>query len=135
MFIANASVSGVILFLSSLTALLSMTSPNTFWALVGQFQLMMLVPMLGGYLHDDVVKYCVGVDYSLFSFSFIPNLHLPGVQHALEYLDYKQEDEYLKEIDLESASSVVNLFKIFQTLSFIVILHLVYLLVFKVIQK
>lgn len=89
--------------------ILSSTSPQSIWLMVGQFQLLMLLPMTGAYMPDDIVQYWAGMDFTLVSMSFLSLSNIPGFAQFIDVFGFDQEDWYLRKIDIESGNTFVNL--------------------------
>ena len=78
------------------------------WAIINQFQLYILLLLTGAYIPGNVKKYLSGIEIILFDFDFIPLLDLPLLDELKRFLDFDQSSEMLKDIDIESGSSVIN---------------------------
>lgn len=67
---------------SVVAAGMSMSSPQGAFSIVNQFQLLILIPLAGTYLPEDVIAFITGMDFTMFSFDFIPFEDIPMI-HSL----------------------------------------------------
>ena len=103
--------------------------------MIHQFQMYLLLPLLGAHIHDNVVQFIVGMDFAMFSFNFLPTYKLFGFKHANSYLSIAQDQEYLESIGLESKSAIVNNLQMALVVCLLIILHLLYLPIHKYLSK
>ena len=109
--------------LSLLNALLSGGSPQTSFSMFNSIQLILLLPLIGTYMPFDVLSFIIGMDFSMFSINIF-DIHLEDFIPKWTYLlDFEQKDLYLSLIGLESGSSILNVFDIFQSFIFVPIIH------------
>ena len=78
----------------STTSILSATSTQGAWASINQFQLYLLVPMLGIYIHQDVLDFLKGFGFAFFSFSFLRVEEFSFINHLLSLFS-KQDNTLL----------------------------------------
>ena len=63
------------------TSILNLSSPQALWMIANQFQLMLLLPLTGAFIPEDVVYYFTGEGFLNFNFNFIPTIDSPiGVE-------------------------------------------------------
>jgi hypothetical protein len=96
----------------TLTSITSSSSQGI-WSSSNQCQMLMLLPLVGAHLPDDVLFFLQELDFTLFSFSFIPSIKLDGSYTLPQMLEMDQKIEYLEDIGLESRLTIVNSFKLF----------------------
>lgn len=84
------------------------SSSAGFFSLINQFQMYMLLPLLGAFIHDSVISFFTGMDFALFKLNFIPFKKIWGLGRLMNYLSIEQDDKYFNEIGFESKSSFVN---------------------------
>lgn len=113
--------------LSMGAAVLSMSSPQGAFSLLNQFQLFILLPMIGAYIPQKIVELITGMSFSMFSFSFIPFEKIPIVFDLFNSFDYAQDDSYFDEIGLTSGSTFLNHIALIIIVSTVVICHLTFL--------
>jgi hypothetical protein len=106
-----------------------LSSPVVLWAILGQFQLLLLLPLTTAYLHPDIVDYLKAFDYALLSMSFIPSEDILG--EGTLTLDYDQEDAYLNEIGFDSGSAFVNASPLIIFVLMIISVHITMLTIYK----
>ena len=68
----------------------------------------MLLMLTGAYLTNDIVKFITGMDFTLMSFQFLNAKEISILKPIIDYLHYKQKDESLNEIGIESSSTLIN---------------------------
>jgi hypothetical protein len=90
------------------SAILTSSSPQGAFSMINQFQMLLLLPLIGAHIPFDIVQIIIGMDFTLFSFNFIPFAKTPGITVFASVLDAEQRNEYLETIGLESESSFVN---------------------------
>ena len=73
----------------------SLASPQGAWSMVNQFQILMLMPLTDSYFPSDIVLFLTGMEFSLFSFNFIPFQNFPFVNDFLNLFHFEQPDEYI----------------------------------------
>jgi hypothetical protein len=87
---------------------LSMSSPQGAFSTLNQFQLFILLPMLGAYIPPKILQIILGTSFAMFSFSFIPLEKIPLINDLFNFIDYDQSDDYFDEIGLTSGSAILN---------------------------
>jgi hypothetical protein len=127
--IVSYSIIAAITVLVGLSVLFSLSSPLFLWAILGQFQLLILLPLTTAYIHPDVIDYFKGFDFALLSMSYIPNIDIS--LFGLGTIDYDQNDAYLNDIGLESGSALVNISSMISFALVIIPIHIAILTVYK----
>ena len=94
--------------------------------LLNQFQLYIILPLVGRDMPKTLINFIMGTDFALFSFDFISLRNLTGVSYIFDYIDRNQTDEYLYKIGIKSESSLVNHFNLFMLILSVFILHLIF---------
>jgi hypothetical protein len=127
--VATASVAIVAssVVLSSVFSLLSSSGSQGAFSSIHQYQLYILLPMIGAYMPNEIVDILLGMKFVTFSFSFLGISGIPIVTNAIDKIDFNQNDDYLENIGLESGSSVVNYLPLLTVLLLMGIMHLIYL--------
>lgn len=103
--------------------------------MLNQFQMYMLLPMIGGFLPERILSFITGVSFSLLNFNFIPTKDFFTSTSLGNKISYPQPDEYLTEIGLESQSAVANQLSLLWVLGLIAILHLAFIPCFKLSRR
>lgn len=98
------------------SASISMTSPQSIWLVMGQFQLLMLLLLSDAYIPKDVETYILGMDYTLFSFNFLKIKEWKFPSKIYEYFDYDQSKADLILVGFSSGSAIINILSILITL-------------------
>lgn len=76
--------------------------------MINQLQLMMLLPLTGAFIPEEIIDYLAGMDFFLIDFSFIPVKKLPFFTAVVSKFDTEQSNGYLDSIGLNSGSTLVN---------------------------
>ncbi|CAI2374092.1 unnamed protein product [Moneuplotes crassus] len=119
------SIVGLGVIVSVTLSMATMSSPVGIFALINQFQLYILLPMLPAYFPAKVGQFILGVDFAFISLDFIPVDDIPLIKEIKEAVDYSQEDSYLNDIGLTSSSSIVNYLPIMVFIVFMFLIHTV----------
>ena len=83
-------------------------SISTMFNLLNQFQLLVLIPMLGAYLPSKIIEFLQGLKISMFSFDTKYIKDIPVIDQLITSMNFTQPDEYLLRIDFDSGSTLVN---------------------------
>lgn len=105
-------------------AALSMSSPQGAFSILNQFQLFILLPMLGAYMPPKVLRIILGMSFAMFSFSFIPLEKTPLINDLFNFIDYDQSDEYFDEVGLTSGSAILNHIALLLIVGVLILFHL-----------
>ena len=100
--------SAVVAFCGCLSALTGSSSTSLIWSLVNLYQMMMLLPLIGAYIHVYVVDFIKGVQFSILSFSFFDDQQQAMI-NKLSYFECKQDNQYLSDIGVQSCSTIINI--------------------------
>ena len=90
------------------SSLLSMSSNNSIWSIINQYQLFLLLPLMGAYMSDDVIKFITGQDFTILPFSF-NQVSKKSAFKLTKYLKCDQDNQYLNDIGFESCSALINI--------------------------
>ena len=126
-----SSESGIVLtaasvgFLASATdAFVSGSSPSSAFSMLNMVQILLLLPLAGGYMPIKVIEFMYGISITLGSLTFLKLGSMIFVKDLLEWVTLDQDDEYLDIIGLESRSSFVNIYSIIGIMTIIPLIHL-----------
>ena len=108
-------------------SLLFMSSPNTLFSIINQFQLFILLPLIPNYFPAKLTDLILGMDFALLSFDFIPTDWIPFIKQVKKWIAYPQTDSYFNEIGLSSGSWIINYLPY---MVFFIFLGLIHLLIF-----
>ena len=114
---------GIVILLSTSTSIFRITSLQGVFSVINQFQLFILLPMIGAYFPPKIIDLITGMNFSLFSFSFIPIKQIPFVNQVIRELDYDQGVDYYDEIGLTSGSALMNHLELLIFIIVIILLH------------
>jgi hypothetical protein len=105
-------------------SVISMSSPQTMFSIINQFQMFILLPMIGAYMPPKVIQVLLGMNFSIFSFSFIPLEKIPLISDLINFIDYDQNDEYFDSIGLTSGSAFLNIIALMLVFGLFTLYHL-----------
>ena len=100
--------SAIVVLCGCLSALTGSSSTSLIWSLVNLYQMMMLLPLIGAYIHVYVVDFIKGVQFSILSFSFFDDQQQAMIS-KLSYFECKQDNQYLNDIGFQSCSIIINI--------------------------
>lgn len=109
--------------MSGIVSLASLSSPQTIWAIINQFQLLLLLPLTGAFVPQEVVEYLKGMKFVILNFNFVPLSDLSLLSKLYSYFSLPQKVEYLQEIDIESGSTLLNCFPLTLLFAFYLTCH------------
>ena len=114
----------------SAVSLLNFSTSASFWLIIGQYQLLTILPLVGAYMPSDIVKYWAGLKIFLFSGNIVDPQSLFGLRPVYSYMGKDQSNDYLTEIGVNSESTFVNTFSLQLTVLLFVCLHIMVILVY-----
>ena len=94
--------------LASILSLFNESSPNLIWILVNLYQMLLLVPLIGAFVHKDVVDFIKGIDFSSLSFGFINSGSWSIFYNIYSFFEWKETNSYLNDIELRYWSTILN---------------------------
>jgi hypothetical protein len=103
--------------------LANIASPQGSYSMINQFQIFLLMPLTDAYFPQEVITFLTSIDFTMFSFSFLPIKNLPLVNTLFELIDFDQTDSYYDQIGLESGSTFINHYTLFVVYGAIGIAH------------
>jgi hypothetical protein len=109
----------------SASAILSSSSSQGAYSSINQFQLYLLIPLIGAFIHKDVLLFLKGFDFSMFSFSFIDFKSIPGVELLLSMFPNTENSKYMQSIGLEYESTVRNIIGTVLLLWVLALIHVI----------
>lgn len=101
---------GLIIAILVLTVLVKGLNFSTFWIVINQLQLLLLLALMGVFQPHEVVETIKGLRFASFLFDFIPIIDIFPDSAFRGWADYPQKDERLKNIGLDSGSTLINAF-------------------------
>jgi hypothetical protein len=93
--------------------LANIASPQGSYSMINQFQIFLLMPLTDAYFPQEIITFLTSIDFTMFSFSFLPIKNLPLVNTLFELIDFDQTDSYYDQIGLESGSTFINHYTLF----------------------
>ena len=92
--------------------------------MVNQYQALLLIPLLDLYIPKNIRDFIVGNDATLFSFSSLRSQDVSFISTMNTDLGGDQDNEYLKEIGVESNSVIINHMNLILVYFAIFLLHM-----------
>jgi hypothetical protein len=120
---ATQSVMAAVFVTGVALSVLSMSSPQSIWFIINQLQLLMLLPLTGAFIPQDVVDYFKAMSFSNFDFDFLSVDKIPVFSHISGVFGYDHDSEYLRDIDVESGSTLVNILGLIFIYMLLVLCH------------
>ena len=133
--VANQAVMGVGVTSMAAASAFSLSSPQGMWSWFNEFQLLMLLLLTGAYFPKEIVKFLEGMDFTSFSFNFIPTINALKLVSLTSWIDSNLDNEYLQVIGMNSGSAFVNNFSLICTVIFIILIHWFYWVVHRMLLK
>jgi hypothetical protein len=99
----------------------------TTWSIFIQLQMIVVILSIDPNPTGHILYFVEWVNFSLVNFNFIP---LADIRLLADWMDLEQENNFLRAIDLESKSSLLNHVSLFTVFLLIFILHLFIELIF-----
>jgi hypothetical protein len=89
-------------------AVVSASSPQAAFSMINALQLVLLLPLIGTYLPDQVVQFIIGLDIVMLNPSIISLNNISKKNNWISQLSKTQENEFLYEIGVKTSSTAVN---------------------------
>ena len=97
--------------------------PETIWMIVNQFQLMMLIPLTGAFIPDDIVNYISGGSFTNFNFNFIPLISAPVGANLEDFFGTSLNNSSLANLGAIYKRCLLNHFTLTVIISAIIFMH------------
>ncbi|CAI2368850.1 unnamed protein product [Moneuplotes crassus] len=108
---------------------------SSIWAVMNQYQLYLLFPLIQTYLPGDFVFYLTEFELFNFDFEFLDKAKAPGVESLVDDLDYSVSSAIFSQNGFSSGSFVVNQFQFFKAIGILGIFNFVFICVYYLIPK
>ena len=122
--------SGVTVFLTIFSIIISNSSPFAIWAMSKQLQLLLLVVIIEWYIPTAVLQYLTGIKLALFNLNFIPYDKFKVVSDIMGYLNYEESNYRFLRIGYNSQLSLRNNLGILLSILSFIILNIWFLITF-----
>ena len=119
-----------VIVLAVLVSILNVSSPVSMWFIINQFQMLMLLLLTRAYMPKRVRQYLTDMNAVLFNFNFIPVYRIPMIYDFYLYIKFDHNYDDLKDIGVESGSTVVNNISTVIILILFTIIHIVIALIY-----
>ena len=110
-------------------------SGQSIWALINQYQLIILLPMLGTHLENDFEFYITEFELVSFDFDFMDFITFPFIDSQIDGIDYKQPEKLFRNNGVESGSFFFNHYRFVKVMLIFLILNLIFVLTQLIITK
>ncbi|CAI2379329.1 unnamed protein product [Moneuplotes crassus] len=108
---------------------------SSIWAVMNQYQLYLLFPLIQTYLPGDFVFYLTEFELFNFDFEFLDKAKAPGIESLVDDLDYNASSAIFSQNGFSSGSFVVNQFQFFKVIGILGIFNFVFIGVYYLIPK
>ena len=125
--LAIQAATGIGICLSAGSSLISMSSPAAIFIMINQFQMLLLLPLTGAYISDQVLFTITGMSMALFSFDFLKLEKISIFYYLFDFLKIIQLNKNLTEIGINSGNTIINWFKLFCIIVIFILLQLVFI--------
>jgi len=79
------------------------------WAMINQLQLLLLLLITGAYLPKDIRDYISGMEFSMFSLSFLSIKSIQIVEYSIGWIDFDQSNHRIGGSGIESGIGNINI--------------------------
>lgn len=119
--------------ISTALSILTLSSPQVIWLEINQFQLLILLPLTGAFMPEEVRDYLLS--FFLYSFNFNLNFLFSDQKDSynafLESFGFDHPNKQLEIVGLQYTSTLLNCFMLLLTLGVLLLIHGVVLLMYK----
>ena len=112
---------------SSVSGASSASSGPSLWALINQYQLIILLPMLGTYLENDFEFYITEFELMSFDFDFMDFIKFPFIDSQVDGIDYQQPVKVFSKNGIESGSFIYNHYRFIKVILIVFICDMIFL--------
>lgn len=110
------------------SSFLSSSSSQSVWSLINQFQLFLLLNLIGANLHYHVKDYLKGMDFSTFSFNFLP---INFIDSFYNFFSCEEEDEDYILVGIGYTCIVINHLQFFLILLGTICVHVIVIILYR----
>ena len=126
----------IIIVITSVGSTMKSSSKQPILALINQYQLLLLLPLLGTYIEDDFQNFVTEFQYMSFDLKFIDNIfYWPYIDSLVSKIDYEQPNDIFRMNGIESGSFVYNHYTFIKLIIAISILDAVFSIIRCLIPK
>lgn len=122
---STAVSTGVGISASVSVSLMTVTSPQAAFSIVNQLQLLLILPLIGTFMTNNVLLFIEGMDFASFNFGFMSPTKISYVEEKILDVTEAHDDEYLKKIGIEFKSTLFNQISLFQVVLLLITLHFI----------
>ena len=109
---------------STVSAAISSSSSQGAWSTINQYQLFLLLPIIGADIHEDILMFLEGFSFSSFSLNFLHLDTIPFIEDLLIYFPAGSSKEYFHSIGVENLSAFKNSLGLILILLWVILVHL-----------
>lgn len=111
-----------------ITSLMSISSPQSIWSMINQYQLFLTLPLVGWYMSPELILFIQNFEFTAFTINFIPYEKLFVFEFLYNWLDIPQSNQNFEAMGIESGSVIINQLGVILMFIWLISMHLVYLL-------
>ena len=105
-------------------AIASSSSSNSMFVSINQFQLYMLIPLTGAFIHKNILDYIKGFEFAVFTLNFIDFKQVIILKYPAQYYEFETDDEYLSSVGIEYQSTIRNMMSMILIFVILLLIHL-----------
>jgi hypothetical protein len=128
---ASQALLGSIAGITLIFSFCGMSSPQALWMSMNQYQLILLILLIGGHIPQSIILYLSSMKMTTCSFNFIPFKDIPCLKILIDWMDFSFEFKELDHFGIFSGSTFVNNFSLVCILAIIFIVDLCFSAVYK----
>ena len=99
---------GISFALGIITSVLSVSSPNVIFSVINQMQLILILPLIGIYLPDQIEIFIEGIQYMTLNIPYLSVDSVPESDSYLSHISEGQNVQYLSRIEMIHTSTILN---------------------------
>ena len=122
-----------VILLNFIGAMASLSSLHSIWSMINQYQLYLILPLVGWYMDQSVINYINDFQFLTFNLSFIPISDLGIFTKMYNFLTFPQANASLMSLGLNSGSTLINYLSVVMLTLLFIIFHLLFLLLNKLV--
>ena len=131
----SSVAAGVGVAASAASSVLTLSSPQSMWTVVNQFQTLTFLLLTHAYFPEETTSGFSGLGkYLNFSFDFIPYSSLSFVNIIMNFFNLPVDGDLMKKVGLKSGSTFLNNISLIINILFAIFLHLLFLAVRRILN-
>lgn len=113
-----------------ISAFVFLTSPNSIWGLVNQYQLFLILPFLDLYLPGNFIDFLMELQISIFNFEVLDFIPLPYVGEFIRKLEYEHPYHEYQNNGIGSGSFITNEVDFIKSILVVICIHVLFTILY-----